>query len=107
MSSLREQDSTARKLEREFDTAAKKQNAQTASVINEEKNQGKLQKQFSNQAREEFRQQESTATKIEKTLETGQQQQFAQTTSVINDTSGDGPSKLKDQFTQGESIKLK
>ena len=49
------------------------------SLIDSTTNKGKLQKQFSNQAREEFRQQESTATKIEKTLGTGQQQQFAQT----------------------------
>lgn len=95
-SNFRQQDSTARKLENNFDTAAQKQFAQTATVIegtgNQQKNKGKLQKQHTNKiihSENEFRQQESTVSKIEKTLETGEQQQLSRSASVLVDNSSD------------------
>ena len=103
-SNFRQQDSATRKLEKDIDTAGQKQIAQTASVINnssQEKSQGKLQKQFSeqtNHATTEIRQQEAAATKIENRLDTAEQQQFAQTSSVIAD-SATNESKSQKQFS--------
>ena len=121
---FRQHESTASKIERTIETGGQQQFAQTSSVLsgsvndNQSKlqnpqstnvrdqqstspvgspttNNSKLQKQFSNQAREEFRQQESTANKLEKTIETGGQQQFAQTSSVLSGSVNDNQSKLQ------------
>ncbi|MED4455632.1 lysozyme family protein [Metabacillus fastidiosus] len=93
-SNFRQQDSTARKLESDINTASQKQFAQTATVIDgggdKEKRQGKLQKQHTNQSNHivhEFKQQESTVNKIERPLETGAQRQFSQSGSVLNNNS--------------------
>lgn len=115
-SNFRQQDSTARKLENNFDTAAQKQFAQTATVIeiagDQEKKQAKLQKQQTKQtdhSSHEFRQQESTVNKIERTLDTEEQQQLTRSASVMIDNSPENnggfqgsnsnKSKLQKQFS--------
>ena len=127
-SEFRQQESTTNKIERTLDTQAQQQFTQTSNVISDSSNdsqgklrnqsspndlsqsnsfkgsthKSKLQKQVSNQAKEEFRQLESTSNKIERTLDTQGQQQFAQTNSVINDSSNDSQGKLRNQSSPND-----
>ncbi len=109
-SNFRQQDSTARKLETNYDTAAQKQFAQTATVIegtgNQQKTKGKLQKQYTEQtthSENEFRQQENTASKIVKTLETNEQQQLSRSAStLIDNSSGNNSSFINTDQNKGK-----
>ncbi|WP_260287790.1 C40 family peptidase [Peribacillus aracenensis] len=100
-SNFRQQDSTARKLENNFDTAAQKQFAQTGSVNegtgNQQKIKGKLQKQHTDQtipSEKEFRQQESTSSKIVKTLENNEPQHLSRSANVLYDNSSENNSSF-------------
>ncbi|MBD8591004.1 MULTISPECIES: C40 family peptidase [Peribacillus] len=100
-SNFRQQDSTARKLENNFDTAAQKQFAQTGSVNegtgNQQKIKGKLQKQHTDQtipSEKEFRQQESTSSKILKTLENNEPKHLSRSAKVLHDNSSENNSSF-------------
>ena len=107
-SNFRQQEGTARKLEKDYSTAEQQQlNRTTSALDGSSNNEGKLKKQNSeqiSQAREEFRQQENTVSKIEKTLNTSSQKQINQATTVldhpVNDqNSSSNDSKLKKQYS--------
>ncbi|MGG0284306.1 lysozyme family protein [Peribacillus butanolivorans] len=100
-SNFRQQDSTARKLENNFDTAAQKQFAQTGSVNegtgNQQKIKGELQKQHTDQtipSEKEFRQQESTSSKILKTLENNEPKHLSRSAKVLHDNSSENNSSF-------------
>ncbi|MGE6617600.1 lysozyme family protein [Bacillus mycoides] len=82
-------ESTAKVLNKTYETAEQKQFSQTASTIEspqQETNQGELQKQSSKlfeHTNQEFHQPESTAKVLNKTYETAEQKQFSQTASTI------------------------
>ncbi|PGS78934.1 hypothetical protein COC69_13750 [Bacillus cereus] len=101
-------ESTAKVLNKTFETAEQKQFSQTASTIEspqQETNQGKLQKQPSKlfeHTNQEFQQPESTAKVLNKTYETAEQKQFVQTTSTIESPQQDA----RQEKLQKQSSKL-
>ncbi len=101
-------ESTAKVLNKTFETAEQKQFSQTASTIEspqQETNQGKLQKQPSKlfeHTNQEFQQPESTAKVLNKTFETAEQKQFVQTTSTIESPQQD----TRQEKLQKQSSKL-
>ncbi len=83
-------ESTAKVLNKTFETAEQKQFSQTTSTIEspqQEIDQGKLQKQSSKlfeHTSQEFHQPENTAKVLNKTFETAEQKQFSQTINTID-----------------------
>ncbi|MGH0792203.1 lysozyme family protein, partial [Bacillus cereus] len=101
-------ESTAKVLNKTFETAEQKQFSQTTSAIEspqQDTGQEKLQKQSSKlfqHTTQEFQQPESTAKVLNKTFETAEQKQFSQTTSTI-----ESPQQETDQGKlQKQSFKL-
>lgn len=125
---FRQQESTVSKIEKTLDTQEQQRFSQTTSVLHpsggssdnlknqfsekssseskdfqETNNKSKLQKRYSNQAREEFRQKDSTISKIEKPLST-QEQQITQSSSKFNRTSNDSSFNLSNSASGNESL---
>ncbi len=101
-------ESTAKVLNKTFETAEQKQYSQTTSTIEslqqEIDHQGKLQKQPSKlfeHTSQEFHQPENTAKVLNKTFETFEQKQFSQTTSTIESPQQEtGQEKLQKQSSK-------
>lgn len=121
-SNFRQQKGTARKLEKDLHTVEQQQVNRTASVLKDQAadqrssgSKGKLKKQYTDQASEEFRQQESTASKIEQTFTTGEQQQLNQAVGVLerpestasDQSAGSKKYKLKKQYTNQAAEELR
>ncbi|PEK70462.1 hypothetical protein CN593_05445 [Bacillus pseudomycoides] len=100
-------ESTAKVLNKSFETAEQKQYSQTISTTEspqQETGQEKLQKQsskLSQHINQEFQQPESIAKVLNKTFETAEQKQFSQTTSTIESPQQDtGQGKLQKQSSK-------
>ncbi|PHG15148.1 hypothetical protein COI63_06490, partial [Bacillus toyonensis] len=101
-------ESTAKVLNKTFETAEQKQYSQTTSTIEsllqEIDHQGELQKQPSKlfeHTSQEFHQPENTAKVLNKTFETVEQKQFSQTTSTIESPQQEtGQEKLQKQSSK-------